>query len=41
MEKTEYIKPEMEIYEFETEDVIATSSNIAPAPADNYEGGGY
>ena len=41
MEKSEYIRTEMKIFEFYKTDVIATSDD-SPAPApDAYEGGGY
>lgn len=35
MEKERYIRAEMNITEFETEDVITTSTIVPPVPEDN------
>ena len=40
MEKSEYIRTQLEVFEFQNADVIATSAPPAPTP-DAYEGGGY
>lgn len=42
MEKMDYVRAQMDIDEFETNDVITTSTEpLAPVGYDHYEGGGY
>lgn len=42
MNKTDYVRTEMKIYEFNEADVIAASDEfLLPASPDAYEGAGY
>ncbi len=41
MEKSNYIHTEMKVIEFDTLDVIATSTVFTQTSLDDFEGGGY